>query len=114
MSDRDKAQSGEISGVGLVGALIVGGIAKAVSDSNKKKKMQQKQTQLQQIQAKKQEINNQIQRINSQITDIDRQINNYKNEFLGSWLNDTKIEELERKRSSLVKERSQYEQLLNK
>lgn len=107
MSDRDKAKSGELGGVSLIGAVLLGGatlLAKHASSSSKNDK----------IQAEITKINNQIQSINSQIADIDREINNYKNEFLGSWLNDTKIEELERKRSSLVQERTKYEELLNK
>lgn len=91
MNNRDKAKNGERGAKGLIGGgllLTAALLGNHVSNSNK---------------------NNQIQKINSQIADIDRQINNYKSELLGSWLNDTKIEELERKRKELVKERKKYE-----
>lgn len=88
MNNRKKAIDGERGAKGLIGiggGLLLTAALKGISNSN------------------------QIQKINSQIADIDRQINNYKSGLLGSWLNDTKIEELERKRSELVKERKKYE-----
>lgn len=91
MNNRKKAIDGERGAKGLIGiggGLLLTAALKGISNSNK---------------------SNQIQKINSQIADIDRQINNYKSGLLGSWLNDTKIEELERKRSELVKERKKYE-----
>ena len=98
MNNRDKSIFGKKVQQGLIGTVILSGVAlarKSVSDSNKSNQMQKN--------------NNQIQKINSQIADIDRQINNYKSGLLGSWLNDTKIEELERQRKDLVKKRKKYE-----
>lgn len=111
MSDRDDAKFGELSGVGLVSALILGGIATAVSHSSKNTKTTEKNAK---IQAEMTKINNQIQSINSQIADINRQIDNYKQGLIGSLWYSTEIEELEKEKRSLVQERTKYEELLNK
>lgn len=114
MSDRDKAKSGEYGGMGLVGAVLLGGaalVAKGVSNSSKNTKTTEKNAK---IQAEMTKINNQIQSINSQIADINRQIDNYKQGLIGSLWYSTEIEELEKEKRSLVQERTKYEELLNK
>lgn len=115
MSDRDKAKLGEFGGPSLVSALILGGIATAVSHSKKKDEKNTKTTEKNaKIQAEMIKINNQIQSINSQIADINRQIDNYKQGLIGSLWYSTEIEELEKEKRSLVQERTKYEELLNK
>jgi chromosome segregation ATPase len=107
---REDVEFGENSRKGLIGGLILGGVAligKAVLDSSKSSR---EQTESLNKTQKIQTLSSEIQRINSEIDDIDRQIANYKRGLLGELWNSSEIQELENQRSEKVNERNMYQE----